>query len=110
MSFDQFWTAYPARRRVNKKGCLAIWQRQRLDDHAAEIIAHVEAMKRTQDWIKAGFQYAPMAQTYLNQERWQDGLPEPTAVPQPSFLSQLIGADRGRTIDETPAQPPARIR
>ncbi|MDF3837130.1 helix-turn-helix domain-containing protein [Cupriavidus basilensis] len=76
--FEQFWAAWPnTERRVGKADCQRRWRRHSLDAIAAEIIAHVEAMKPTKSW-REGFEPAPA--TYLNQRRWEDGVPP--EVPQ----------------------------
>jgi hypothetical protein len=70
--FAEFWDTWPnTARKANKKGCLNIWTRNKLEGKAGEIIKHVEAMKQSKPW-KEGFEPAPM--TYLNQERWSDGV------------------------------------
>ena len=70
--FAAFWAAWPnTERKANKKGCLNAWQRKKLDSQAQEIMAHVEALKKSKKWAD-GFEPAPM--TYLSQERWSDGV------------------------------------
>ncbi len=91
MTFDAFWSAYPTTRKVNKKGCLAIWERAKLDTRANDILAHVHAMKRSDQWRKG---FSPLPATYLNQERWNDGVPdEPSDEPMSEarqFLRELM--------------------
>lgn len=71
--FDRFWEVWPASpRKVDRKDCSQRWGRKGLDAIVDQIIAHVEAMKGTQQW-KDGFEPAPA--TYLNGERWNDGVP-----------------------------------
>jgi len=75
--FDEFWNAYPnTSRRVAKSKCHDLWKTKKLEPVAAEILTHVIAMKATKQW-KDGYEPAPL--TYLNQRRWEDGLPEPEA-------------------------------
>ena len=70
--FAEFWAAWPnTARKANKKGCLNVWTRRKLEGKADEIISHVEGMKQSKPW-KEGFEPAPL--TYLNQERWADGV------------------------------------
>ncbi len=77
MSFEKFWTAWPSTaRKVNKAGCRAKWIKLALDIEAETILKHVEAMKQTDQW-RRGFE--PMPMTYLNQLRWQDGIPAEVA-------------------------------
>ncbi len=71
--FDRFWSAWPAsKRKINRKGCLSVWERGGLEPLADAIVAHVQAIKETQQW-RIGYDPAPL--TYLNQRRWEDGLP-----------------------------------
>ncbi len=71
--FPDFWTAWPTSvRKQDRKKCLAKWLRCRWDAEADAIVAHVEAMKGTKQWLD-GYEPAPL--TYLNGERWRDGVP-----------------------------------
>ena len=80
--FDRFWSIWPASpRKVARAKCLQFWQRHKLDDVVDRITAHVAAMKTSEQWLK-GYDPAPM--TYLNQRRWEDGIPvaaKTTAMP-----------------------------
>ncbi len=76
--FAEFWTAWPAgERKQDRKQCLAKWLRNRWDAEADAIVAHVVAMKATRQW-RDGFEPAPL--TYLNGERWRDGVPVAAAA------------------------------
>ena len=71
--FDEFWRVWPqSKRKVGKAPCLTKWSKHGLDALADQIIAHVEAMKVTDQW-REGFEPAPM--TYINQRRWEDDAP-----------------------------------
>lgn len=74
--FTKFWAVYPSRRRNGRGACLKLWTREKLEAVSEQIVLHVEAMKLTPDWVKDGGQYAPNAQTYLSQRRFEDGFPE----------------------------------
>jgi hypothetical protein len=69
--FDRFWNAYPATRKEAKKSCAEKWVSKNLEPIAEQIVTHVIAM--TPVWGE--FNPAPL--TYINQERWNDGLPAP---------------------------------
>lgn len=72
--FDEFWASWPKTdRKQDKKKCSDVWRKKKLSTSKAEIIAHVEALKRTRKW-RDGYEPAPL--TYLNGERWRDGMPE----------------------------------
>src|SRR5690606_7853094 len=84
--FERFWLSYPnTSRRVAKRKCLDVWKKRKLNAYADEIIDHVRAMAKTKNWME-GYEPAPL--TYLNQSRWEDGVP-----PDPSqTASQQQGA------------------
>lgn len=68
--FHEFWETYPkSNRKVNKSGCMKIWQSQNLEPIGDKIIKHVIIMTAT-DWKKNNGQYIPMPATYLRQERY----------------------------------------
>jgi uncharacterized protein YdaU (DUF1376 family) len=75
--FEEFWKRYPDKRRVAKVKCLEVWTRRKLEAESPAILAHVAAMRRTDAW-RSGYEPAPL--TYLNQSRWQDGLPADPAL------------------------------
>lgn len=70
--FDEFWKTYPSsQRKVAKAACQKKWKAKRLDAIAENIITHVKAIQHSTQWAD-GFSPAPL--TYINQERWNDGL------------------------------------
>lgn len=79
--FDDFWNTWPAsKRKVGKVACRRKWDAQELDRLADQILAHVRAMKNSEQW-REGFDPAPL--TYLNQGRWEDPVdvsPDPFSV------------------------------
>lgn len=80
-AFERFWQAWPASpRKVGKADCVKRWKRRNLDEHAESILAHVQAMAATQQW-RDGFDPSPA--TYLNQRRWEDGVPADRPSVQP---------------------------
>ena len=72
--FDLFWKTYPAtNRKVNKSGCMKLWESQNLETIGDKIINHVKMMADT-DWKKDNGQYIPMPATYLRQSRFDTEL------------------------------------
>jgi hypothetical protein len=70
--FPEFWSSWPSTdRKQDRKKCLAKWRRHSWDSEADAILAHITAMKATRKWLD-GFEPAPL--TYLNGERWRDGV------------------------------------
>ena len=48
--FNEFWKTYPAsNRKVNKSGCMKLWESQNLEPIGDKIINHVKMMSET-DW------------------------------------------------------------
>jgi uncharacterized protein YdaU (DUF1376 family) len=71
--FNEFWRTWPnTQRKAAKSECLKRWKVRGLERVAPQITAHVAAMKTSKQW-QDGFEPAPL--TYLNQRRWEDGLP-----------------------------------
>ena len=68
--FNEFWAAWPAsKRKVAKAAVEAKWEKHNLDEVADQIIASVESLKTSEQWL-GGFEPAPL--TYINQRRWED--------------------------------------
>lgn len=71
--FVEFWATWPStERKVARKQCAEKWRRHGLSVKTDLIVAHVQAMKQTRQWSD-GYEPAPL--TYLNGERWKDGVP-----------------------------------
>jgi hypothetical protein len=89
--FDEFWNAYP--RSVGKKAARKAWDRSKLDGVADAIIADVKR-RICGEWAGKDEQYIPHASTYLNGERWNDGIPKGAAalgtVEQPSWMDGVV--------------------
>lgn len=68
--FDEFWSTWPSsKRKVGKAAVQIKWAKAKLDEVADQIIANVESLKTSEQWL-GGFEPAPM--TYINQRRWED--------------------------------------
>jgi hypothetical protein len=77
-AFLRFWGAWPKHSRKQSKGeCWGRWRKQGLDSAVDEIVAHVEALKRSQDWSKDAGRFVPAPLVYLNQRRWEGAEPPP---------------------------------
>lgn len=71
--FARFWETWPATsRKTAKAECAKRWKARGLEAEADHILDHLVAMKTTRQW-QEGYEPAPL--TYLNQRRWEDGLP-----------------------------------
>lgn len=78
--FEEFWATWPAsKRKVGKAAVLVKWEKHNLDQVADVIIANVNDLKTSEQWL-GGFEPAPM--TYINQRRWEDDYFPEQAVAQ----------------------------
>lgn len=78
--FQEFWKAYP--RKIGKDAALKAFKKRKPSaELTASMIAAIEKQKRSEQWTKDNGQYIPNPATWLNQGRWEDELPEPTAAP-----------------------------
>ena len=74
--FNEFWSTWPtSKRKVAKATCEMKWLKLKLDNVADQILAHVNSIKGSEQWI-TGYEPAPL--TYINQRRWEDGVAEQT--------------------------------
>jgi hypothetical protein len=77
VGFDTFWSAWPKHFRKQSRGsCKTVWVKKALEPRSAEILAHLEGLKSSDQWRDQQFIPAPLV--YLNQERW-DGAEAPQA-------------------------------
>src|SRR5690606_20018203 len=98
--FDEFWKAWPSTpRKVAKSKCLEKWKARKLDKHADAIITHITTLKATQTW-RDGFEPAPL--TYINQSRWEDGVPGEEAQPEAWHETRTGIIAKGQELGLTP--------
>lgn len=87
--FVAFWTAWPVSDRKQARGkCLEAWKKARCEGAAAEIVAHVEAMKLSAGWRKNGGEFIPAPLVYLNGRRWEGA--ELTGADAPTSLGVFV--------------------
>ncbi len=72
-AFDTFWAAYP--RKVGKGAARKAFAKLPADVFPL-LVPAVEAQKQCAQWRKNGGEYIPNPATWLNQERWEDKLPD----------------------------------
>jgi hypothetical protein len=69
--FERFWNAWPKHpRKAAPAQCRKKWVTHDCEAIADKIVAHVEAMKASEQWRKDGSEYIPAPLVYLNQQRW----------------------------------------
>lgn len=70
--FAEFWKAWPnTDRKADRKKCAEKWRRCTFGKMLPAILANIAALKSTRKWSD-GFEPSPL--TYLNGERWSDGV------------------------------------
>lgn len=79
-AFLKFWGLWPKGERKKSQGkCWELWLRKDFDLVADGILAHVDALTRSDGW-RAG--YVPMPITYLNQRQWEGADPVEDSAPK----------------------------
>lgn len=79
-SFERFWQAWPSSpRKGGKSQCRAKWDKLKLDIQIEDILAHLEYMKKSDQWMKPNGAFIPAPLVYLNQMRW-DGFEVPVTA------------------------------
>ncbi len=69
--FEKWWAAYPkGQRKRGKPKCWAKWKREKLEDRTEDILACLEAAKRSHDWKRDGGQYIQGPHPWLNSAPW----------------------------------------
>ena len=69
--FEKWWAAYPkGGRKKGQRKCWKLWQREKLEARTDDILACLEAAKRSRDWKKERGQYIPCPHPWLNDAPW----------------------------------------
>ena len=70
--FAEFWQTWPSNTRKGAKGkCLEVWKKSRVEQHAAQVLAHVQSLKNSASWQKNGGEFIPAPLVYLNKRSWE---------------------------------------
>lgn len=70
--FAEFWSAYPTK--VGKQPARKAFDKVKVP--VKTLVDAIERQKCSSQWSKDGGQYIPNPATWLNQQRWEDVLPE----------------------------------
>ena len=92
--FLAFYSAWPPHPRKNKATALKAWTKQNCEPLAAEIVAALEKHKLSESWTKDKGEFIPAPSRWLNEQRWEDELPERHLSPL-----ERIEAERQREAD-----------
>lgn len=73
--FERFWTAYP--RKVSKPAARKAFDKIKPDDDLLQVmLTAIEKQRHSDQWTKDGGQFIPHPATWLNNQRWNDELPQ----------------------------------
>jgi hypothetical protein len=76
--FDHWWALYPGKRKYNKPKCREKFERRDIEVQRT-IYKHTKAMiEHPGEWNDP--QFVPAPEVYLNQERWEAGVPDGDTV------------------------------
>lgn len=107
-AFERFWAAWPSSPRKGAKSqCRAKWEKMKLDIQINEILAHVNFMKKSEQWIKPGGSFIPAPLVYINQMRW-DGAEIPEEVEKVDAVQEMAQRLQGGTA--MPAELRERLK
>lgn len=84
--FAEFWNAYPTK--VGKQPARKAFDKVKVP--VKTLVDAIERQKCSSQWSKDGGQYIPNPATWLNQQRWEDVLPE---AEKPSGNGQQMDKD-----------------
>ena len=77
--FARFWSVYP--RHVAKPDARKKFEKLNPDDQLLEMMLKaIEDQKKSEQWIKDNGQFIPHPSTWINQRRWEDETPKPSAI------------------------------
>lgn len=69
--FERFWGTWPKNDRKGAKAkCLELWHKDKLERQEKLILAHVEAMSKSDSWTKQNRQFVPAPLVYLRSRQW----------------------------------------
>jgi len=89
--FEEFWKAYP--KKQAKKPAQKVFTSLKItDDMFRDLMAGLQALKETEQWMKDGGKYVPLPVTFLRQERWTDEVvvAEDEVTPEEKALAMSV--------------------
>lgn len=89
--FETFWKAYP--RKVGKGAARKLFFRLRCDKYLDTILEALVEQRKCEQWNEAGGRFIPHPATWLNQERWDDEMPEMDQVRVAPTVKSVTQAD-----------------
>lgn len=109
--FKKWWAAYPkGQRKRGKPKCWKKWQREKLEARTEDILACLEAAKKSRDWKGDRGQYIPGPHPWLNDAPWltEDFAKDAADGSVPAFVPKMREAtpeDRWRRLTDAERQP-----
>lgn len=95
-TFDDFWTLWPAERRVCKKQAREVWATIDAKLHVDVLVALVAWRKV---WASRGeYEYVAHPHRWLRNERWEDALPVTVSSSHASHVAAALPEQGERTV------------
>lgn len=92
--FAQFWSSYP--RKAGKKAAEKAFAKAMEKTDLDTLLGTLEKHKQTLQWTKDGGQFIPNPATWLNQERWNDEIPNT----QPETNLRAVAVQTGELLPD----------
>jgi len=109
--FEEWWKAYPGRRKQGKPVCLAKWKYLKKAGSLPplpEMLSTLEAQKQGLDWIKDAGEFIPGPLPYLNQSKFLDES-IPIREPTPKIRDPSCPRCRGSGLYQSGKMPDGSI-
>lgn len=88
--FDRFWSVWPKTfRKEAKSECRKAWVKAKAEADTERVVAHVERLKASPNWLKDNGQFVPAPLVYINQRRW-DGAEDAAVNDDPYGLRSAL--------------------
>ena len=108
--FFRFWSEWPKHhRKANRKACLAAWNAGGMESVADDIVKHVAACKRSEQWLSEDGKYINAPLVYLHQRSFEAPPPPPPKA-KPTKATPEHGLDGVGDIDISSPEYERRAR
>jgi hypothetical protein len=102
-AFEAFWRAYP--RKVSKGDAEKAWAKAKVDqDLRVRIMAKLNLLKKSPQWLKDGGQYVPYPASWLNAKGWEDEVGPPAVGGMPAAAVEYLRRQDPSTEREIPGE------
>ena len=107
-AFEAFWRAYP--RKVSKGDAEKAWAKAKVDqDLRVRIMAKLNLLKKSPQWLKEGGQFVPYPASWLNAKGWEDEVEEAPPKPMSKQMQGIMALERMKR-GENPYSPEPMVQ